>query len=107
LYFFGKEIKSAKQIFEGIWARPFWGDDIMLVVVDLESFAVLPSHNHYHEQAGIVLEGELEFTIAGETRLLRQGDLYFIPSNIEHCVKVNSCPAKVLDVFHPVREDFK
>jgi quercetin dioxygenase-like cupin family protein len=107
LYFFSKENKSAKQIFEGIWARSFWGDDIMLVVVDLEPFAVLPSHSHYHEQAGIVLEGELEFTIAGETQLLQQGDLYFIPSNIEHCVKVNSCPAKVLDVFHPVREDFK
>lgn len=79
----------------------------MLVVVDLESFAILPSHSHYHEQAGIVLEGELEFTIAGETRLLQQGDLYFIPSNIEHSVRVSSSPAKVLDVFHPVREDFK
>ncbi len=107
MYFYSQDNKSAKQIFEGIQGRPFWGENIMLVVVDFESFAVLPSHSHYHEQAGIVLEGEVEFTIAEETRLLQQGDLYFIPSNIEHSVKVGSSPAKVIDVFHPVREDFK
>ena len=107
MYFYNEDSKPARQIFEGIWARSFWGDDIMLVVVELEPHAVLPNHSHIHEQAGIVLEGKLEFIIAGETRLLQPGDLYIIPRNIEHSVKVGSNPAKVLDVFNPIREDFK
>ncbi|MCK4897857.1 MAG: cupin domain-containing protein [Anaerolineales bacterium] len=107
MYFYNKESKPAKQIFEGIWARSFWGNNIMLVMVDLEQDAILPNHSHPHEQGGIVIEGELEFTIAGETRLLHPGDLYLIPGNVEHSVKVGSVQTKVLDVFHPIREDFK
>jgi quercetin dioxygenase-like cupin family protein len=106
MYFVNEDSQPARQIIDGIWARSFWSENIMLVVVDLEPNSVLPSHSHFHEQAGIVLEGKLEFTIAGETRLLQPGDLYFIPSNIEHSVKVGSIPAKVLDVFNPIREDF-
>lgn len=106
MYFVNEDSKPARQIIDGIWARSFWSENIMLVVVDLEPNSVLPSHSHFHEQAGIVLEGKLEFTIAGETRLLQPGDLYFIPGNIEHSVNVGSIPAKVLDVFNPIREDF-
>jgi quercetin dioxygenase-like cupin family protein len=107
MYFYHQESKLAKQIFEGILARSFWGESIMLVVVDLEPDASLPNHSHPHEQGGIVIEGELEFTVAGETQLLQTGDLYIIPGNVEHSVKVGEVPAKVLDIFHPIREDFK
>lgn len=106
MYFFNENSKPVKQLVEGISARSFWGKDIMLVVVDLEPNSILPNHRHFHEQAGLVLEGNLEFTIAGESRLLEPGDLYFIPGNMDHSVTVGSTPAKVLDVFTPIREDF-
>jgi quercetin dioxygenase-like cupin family protein len=54
-----------------------------------------------------VLEGELEFIIAGESRLLHPGEIYMIPGGVEHMVRVGDSPAKVLDVFSPVREDLK
>ena len=58
-------------------------------------------------QGGIVLVGELEFVIGGETRLLHPGDLYIIPGGVDHEVKVGGTPAKVLDIFNPVREEYK
>ena len=52
-------------------------------------------------------DGELEFVIGGEIRLLRPGDLYIIPGGVDHEVKVGGTPAKVLDIFSPVREEYK
>jgi len=60
-----------------------------------------------HEQGGIVLEGEITFNIAGEVRLLHPGDLYIIPGNVEHGVQVGPQPAKLMDIFSPVREEYK
>lgn len=107
MYFYNADSKQAKKLVEGVWVRSFWGNKIMLARVDLEPGSVLPNHSHPHEQGGFILEGELEFTIAGETRSLFPGDLYLIPGNVEHSVKVGTLPAKVLDVFYPIREDFK
>ena len=80
---------------------------MMMVIVELDANATLPKHNHPHEQGGIVLEGELEFMIGGETRLLHPGDLYIIPGGVDHEVQVGGTPAKVLDIFSPVREEYK
>ena len=66
-----------------------------------------PKHSHPHEQGGIVLERELEFIIRGKTRLLHPEDLYIIQGGVAHEVKVGGTPAKVLDIFSPVREEYK
>jgi len=99
--------REGKELRDGIVARTFWGEEMLMAVVDLAAHSMLPTHSHPHEQVGMVLEGEVEFTIGGETRLLKAGDVYIAPSNVEHEVRVGSQPAKVLDVFHPVREDLK
>jgi quercetin dioxygenase-like cupin family protein len=54
-----------------------------------------------------VLEGKLEFELAGETRIIRAGELVVIPGGVEHFVKVGPMPTRVLDNFSPVREDLK
>jgi quercetin dioxygenase-like cupin family protein len=107
MYFHDPESRMTKELRPGILGRSFWGDNLMLLIVDLEANAILPNHNHPHEQGGIVLEGELEFTIAGERRMLHPGDIYMIPGGVEHMVQVGASPARVLDVFSPVREDLK
>ena len=50
----------------------------------------------------MMLEGELEMNIAGEGRLLKPGDVYIIPGNVEHWAKSGSSQARVLDIFSPV-----
>jgi quercetin dioxygenase-like cupin family protein len=106
-YFYYPSDRDYKELLEGVNARTFWGENLLLAVVDLDAFAVVPSHSHPHEQGGIVLQGELQFTIAGETRDLMSGDIYIIPSGVDHSVIVGDTPAKILDIFSPVRKEYK
>ena len=105
--FFNPDDRSFKEIAPGVRIRTFWGEKMLLAVVNLEANALLASHSHPHEQCSYVLEGELEFHIAKEVRLLRPGELVVIPGGTEHFVKVGALPAKVLDIFSPPREEFK
>lgn len=73
---------------------------------DLDAGAVIPEHDHTHEQVVTMLEGELDLTVDGKTRRLSAGDVVVIPSNVTHAVTTIT-PCRVLDVFHPIREDFR
>lgn len=69
--------------------------------------AVVPTHSHPHEQMGILLDGEFEFTIGSETKRMKKGDLWRIPGNVPHSVKAGERGAYALDVFSPPREEYK
>jgi quercetin dioxygenase-like cupin family protein len=107
MYFHNPETRSFKEIAPGIRLRSFWGENITLTLVDLDANAVLPTHSHPHEQGSYILEGELEFTIEGYAHRARAGEVVIIPGGAVHSARVGPIPAKVLDVFYPVREDFK
>ncbi len=106
-YYPDTKAREIKELAPGVLARTFWGVNLMLALVTLDPDAEVLSHKHPHEQAGIVLSGEVGFVIAGETRILRAGDVYLIPSNVEHSAKAGSNRAEVIDIFSPVREDLK
>ncbi len=57
----------------------------------------LPLHSH-GAQWGTVIEGEIEFTIGGETRIYRPGDSYSIPAGVEHGATIKA-GTRVIDVF--------
>ncbi|MFX1297590.1 MAG: cupin domain-containing protein, partial [Promethearchaeota archaeon] len=68
--------------------------------------AELPMHSHPHTQMGYIVKGKLEFHIYGKKYILKVGDSYLAPSNIEHGAKViEDCI--VIDVFNPARDDYK
>ena len=106
-YFCDVENREAKEVIPGVYLRTFWGNEVLLSVADLDANTVMPIHSHPHEQAVTVLAGEFELTIDGATRLVKPGDMFIIPGGVEHGVKTGDAPAKVLDVFSPVREDFQ
>lgn len=83
-----------------------YGENLMLSRVELQEGAVIPLHDHPHEQGGIVLEGQLELTIGDDTRILQAGQMYIIPPNMPHRAAAHNGPAVALDVFSPVREDY-
>lgn len=72
----------------------------------IEAGAVLPDHSHHHEQVVNLIEGELELSLDGEVRKLSPGQVVIIPPNAAHSGKAVT-PCRVIDVFHPVREDYK
>ena len=97
---------SRRELAPGIVLRTMWGEKIMMSVVEIAANAVLPPHRHPHEQAGMVLEGEFDFTIGGETTTVKQGDFYIIPGDVEHSLVANDEPSLALDIFSPPREDY-
>jgi quercetin dioxygenase-like cupin family protein len=90
----------------GVRLRTPYGERIMLSLVELDDGAIVPSHSHPHEQAGIVLEGTLELTIDGLVRTLKVGEAYILPGNVTHSARAVGGGCKVLDVFSPIREDY-
>lgn len=107
LYFPAAEECSTHTIFPGVQIRTCSAEKMMLSVVDLEPHAVVEEHVHPHEQVGMVLEGRALFLIGGEQKTLQRGDLYRIPGNVRHKVVVLDQPVKALDIFYPVREEYR
>lgn len=98
------DAREDKTIFPEITTRTFWGDHLLLSRVVLEPNAMAVLHSHPHEQAGIVISGELIMEIAGETRTLLPGEMYIAPSNALHSATAGPEGCVVLDIFSPVRE---
>ena len=73
---------------------------------DIEKDAELPEHSHPHEQVCNVIEGAFELTIDGVSRVLEAGGVGLIPSNAIHSGRALS-RCHVIDVFHPIREDYR
>lgn len=90
----------------GVRLRTPHGEHIMLSLVEIDAGAVVPTHSHPHEQAGIVLEGKLELTIAAETRVLSPGASYLIPGGAVHSARACDGACRALDIFSPIREDY-
>jgi quercetin dioxygenase-like cupin family protein len=95
-----------QKVWDGIHGPIFHSEQLTFGHFVLEKDAILREHHHMHEQWTHVIEGELEFTIDGETKLLTHGMVAHMPSHVPHsAVALTRC--KVIDCFYPVREDFK
>jgi quercetin dioxygenase-like cupin family protein len=98
---------SRHTIFPGVTIQTCSAEKMMLSCVDLEPHSVVAEHSHPHEQVGILLEGKALFTIGGEEKLVTKGDMWRIPGNVKHKVVVLEEPTKALDIFTPIREDYR
>jgi quercetin dioxygenase-like cupin family protein len=104
-YFIPAGSGSRHLIFPGVEIRTTAGTNLMLSVVHLEPESIVLDHAHPHEQMGILLEGRLEFTVGGVTRLIGPGDIWRIPGGVVHGVRALE-KSVALDVFHPIRQDY-
>lgn len=92
---------------EGIHARPVLGRNLQVNHVYLEPYTVAPIHQHPEEQIGLMLEGEYEFEMNGEKRMIRPGDMYVVPPNVPHGARTFAAGCTVLDIFSPPRGGFR
>ena len=104
--FFKVDDLLVTEMMEGVWRRAVYLDNLMLTFFDFEPGRVIPEHAHPHEQISFVLEGEMVFTLDGETRTLQAGEGATVPPNVPHRATFPG-PARVVDAWHPVREDYK
>lgn len=87
-------------------ARRVEGERITLAIVELEPAAVVPLHDHEYEQLGMVIRGEMRFTVDGETRTVGPGGTWRVLSNRSHGATAGPEGAVVIDVFSPIRSDW-
>ena len=105
-YVVSREECSKHNIFPGVDIFTTAGERMMLSFVEFEPHAVVEMHSHPHEQIVNVLEGTLELIVAGTPHVLNAGDVFVIPGGVPHAC-VAHAPTRVLDVFSPVREEYR
>jgi quercetin dioxygenase-like cupin family protein len=94
------------------WLSPTIGrqmihtETMTLARVTLRKGAVVPAHEHENEQISTVLEGRVRFVVGGEERDVLAGETVLLAANVPHGIEVLE-DAVVLDVFSPVREDWR
>ena len=94
-------------IFGTIPIRTYAGDHVQLSLVDMQPGGVVEWHSHENEQIGMMVSGRARFQIGDEERILGAGEFYFIPGNVRHRVAPVDGPAQALDVFYPIRDEYK
>jgi quercetin dioxygenase-like cupin family protein len=92
---------------DGVTGRPLFGEGAMLNVIRFDPGATVPAHHHPHEQLGIVLEGMQALVVDGVARELGPMEGYVLPGGLEHSAYCGPEGALVLDVFQPVRDDYR
>jgi unsaturated pyranuronate lyase len=106
-YIVGREQCSHHEIFPGVRIHTAAGEKMMLSFVEFAPHAVVEPHSHPHEQMGLLLEGELTFVIGDETNVVRPGEMWRIPGGVIHSATAGDRPVKALDVFYPIRDDYR
>ncbi len=106
-YFLRRSDCSCHDLFPGVQLFTATGRQMTLSYVEFQPHAVVERHQHPHEQMGILLEGELTFEIGDEVQLLGPGDMWRIPGGVPHKATAGPAPVRALDVFHPVRDDYR
>ena len=95
-----------RTVIPGFVGRFLHSDTMTFALWEIAAGAVLPEHSHHHEQVALVQEGEFEMTVEGVTRKVSAGMVSVIPSNARHYGRaLTDC--RILDVFYPVREDYR
>jgi len=95
-----------KEIVSGISGYYAHGENLTFGYVEIKAGSKLPEHHHVHEQITYILEGQLDMIIGSEHFSLTEGMFHIIPSHTAHSA-IAQTNVKAIDVFNPVREDYK
>ena len=101
------ESLAAFELAAGVTGRPLFGQGAMLNLIEFEPGSEVPLHSHPHEQLGLVVRGMQALVVDGVAHELGPMGCYWIPGDVPHSAYCGPDGATVLDVFQPVREDYR
>jgi len=87
----------------GLVFRPVVGDQLMANFVRYNPNTAAPLHTHEEEQITVVIEGELEFDLAGDLRIMGPGMAVVVPPGVPHGARTHGTSCFEIDIFHPPR----
>ena len=109
-HFFNLYDKSqgiARTLAEGLEAKIFPGENLMLSVVTIAANQSGEVHSHPQEQWGVLLEGSGVRIQDGIEHEVSAGDFWQTPGNVPHSFRAGTSGALVLDIFSPPRDEYR
>lgn len=106
---FRPEIEDGKEIAPGFFRKIAYLKGIMVATIQFSGKPMChpeEPHSHPHEQISYIAEGSLYVFIDGDKELIKEVDIFLIPSNVPHCIQTLTERVKLVDTFTPRREDF-
>lgn len=97
---------TVREMVPGYRARFVHSERMTEAYWEIDAGAPLKGHRHPQEQIVNMLEGQFELTVDGVAHLLGPGTVFVIPPNVPHSGRaITDC--RILDVWAPVREDYR
>jgi quercetin dioxygenase-like cupin family protein len=97
---------ETKEIAPGFFSKLIHTETNTLNFIEVKAGCSVPRHRHIHEQCSFIIEGEFELTVNDVPQVLNTGLFAIVPSNVWHSgTAITDC--RLIDVFSPVREDYK
>ena len=97
---------TEKEVIKGFKGKFVHSENMTFAYWTIVSGSSMPLHKHIHEQVVNLIKGKFEFSMNGKTKIIEPGTTIIIPSNIEHSGKaLTDC--YIIDVFYPIREEYK
>ncbi len=104
--FYQLDTLEIREVMPGFRGKFVHSNHMTLAYWKIDAGAQLPEHSHPHEQVVNVMKGEFELIVEGKGQKLKAGSVAVIPPHAIHSGKsVTAC--EILDVFQPVREDYR
>ncbi len=96
----------SKEIMPGFHGKLVHAEKLSIAYWTVDKGAEVPEHSHKNEQVMQVLEGSFELTVNQKTTVYGPGDVVIISPHATHSGKALSA-CKLMDVFSPVREEYR
>lgn len=99
------DIKT-REIVPGFTGKYYHASSMSIGWLDAKAGHSVPMHSHVHEQVSYVQEGKMLFVIEDEQFILEAGMAITVAPNLKHgATAITDCV--LIDVFSPMREDYK
>jgi quercetin dioxygenase-like cupin family protein len=83
------------------------GKNAQISFLVMKAHSVFELHSHPEEQIMIVVDGSCDEIIENKIYHVVKGDVIHLPSNIKHGAFIKDEDCKAIDIFCPVRSDYK
>lgn len=106
MLFYDLDNIEERELIPGFRVKMIHTENMTMAYWKIRAGSILPEHSHVHEQVTNVIKGELELSISGIKKVITSGQPAVIPPEALHSgTAITDC--EVIDVFYPIREDYK
>ncbi len=97
---------KAREMVPGYKGKIIHSESMTVAYWEVKGGSPLPEHSHPHEQIVNIIKGEIELVVDNTQYRMGPGTVMVIPSGVKHSGRsITDC--KIIDIFHPVREDYR